>query len=166
MTDAPNPTQDAALTAMLNIPRNTFPTMHQSHRSPRLRAIPEWEINLGAEIGDGLVAKGIFDWSSAQRGNLIFTSEFNLPGEILVRFESCPSRQYSGAVDVSIVVCPRPNVDSKVRPWDILPLLSPKGVRQGEATAIARIYDRDCRTPSIALLYVSRWLQREWRYAS
>jgi hypothetical protein len=149
---------------MLNIPRSTLPTMHQSLRSPRHRSIPEWETKLCAAIGDGLVAKGVFDWSSARRGNLILTSEFDLPGDIPVRFESSPSQQHFGAVDVSIVVYPRANLSLGERPGDIGPLLSSKGVRQGDATAMACIYDRECGPPGIALLYVSRWLQRKWQH--
>ena len=147
---------------MLNIPRSTSLTRPQSQRSPRHPGVPEWETKLRVGIGDGLVARQIFDWSSARQGNLIFTSEFDLPGELLVSFESCPSQQHWGAVDVSIVVCPRATLGSSKRPGDILPLLSPLGRRQGEATAIATMHDGDCSPPYPAFLYVSRWLQRRW----
>ncbi len=129
----------------------------------RRRRIPEWENALCTAIGNGLVAMDLFDRSSSRRGNIIYKSEFEIPGSIHVRFESRPSRHW-GAVDVSIVVSLTNDLASNEAPEDITPLLSPKGTRQGAATAMACIYDTECGTPGISLLYVSRQLQRRWRH--
>ena len=149
---------------MLNFTQSASLRCHQPLGSPRRNGIPDWESYLCAAIGRGLTAKDVFGWSLASRNNLIFTSEFDLPNEIPVRFESRPSGQHWGAVDINIVVAPRANSNLNQRPGDVLPMFSSQGLRQGEATAIACIYDVDCVRPGIALLFVSRELRRRLQH--
>ena len=134
------------------------------HKSPQITSLQKWETAFCAEIAEGLAAKGVFDWSSARRANLIFTSEFELPGQILTRFEARPSQNLWGAVDVTIVVSPRKEHNSDGRMEDVLPLENLKGVRQGEATAMAVIIDGRCTPSSIAIYYVSQRLRRQLRH--
>lgn len=127
-------------------------------------AIPSWEAELSAAVAEGIIAKGVFEWSSAARGNGIFTAEFDLLGEIPVRFESRPSHGYRGTVDVHIVISPRAPLNLNVRPGCVLPVFSDKGVRQGEATAFCRIYEGACVATSISFLYVSRSIRKRWQH--
>lgn len=145
-------------------PLRALPPSYQLLRPSRHSAIPEWETELCTAIGEGLIAKDVFTWSSATRSNLIFTSEFDLPSEITVRFESRPSQQHWGAVDISIVVGPRANTNLNERLGTILPMFSAEGARQGDVTAVSRIYDGGWVTPSIALLYVSRQFSERWQH--
>lgn len=135
--------------------------MHKSHQ---IASLPKWENAFCAAISEGLDAKAAFEWSSAQHANLIFTSEFELPGQIPVRFEARPSQSLWGAVVVTIVVSPRKEHNSDGRMGDVLPLVDMKGVHQGEATAKAFLIDGRCTPSSIAIYYVSQRLQRQWRH--
>jgi len=133
-------------------------------RSSKKHPVPQWETTLVAAIGDGLIAKDVFKTSSAIHSNLTSTSEFELPGEILVRFESRPSPSYSGAVNISIVVAPNPHTELNQRPCEVLPIMTPKGLRQGQVTALATIHFGERGPPYITLLYVNRFFPERWRH--
>ena len=148
---------------MLNTPQIILPSSSPT-RPTKSNVIPKWEAELSAAVAKGIIAKGVFEWSSATRGELIFTSEFDISGQIPVRFESRPSPLHWGAVDISIVVDPHENKKLNERPGDIVPMFTRQGVRQGEATAIASIHDGDCARPGITFLYVSRRFRKRWQH--
>ena len=147
---------------MKNPPSTSIP-IRNKFRSSRRNAIPYWENNLSTAIGEGLTASGAFEWSSVTRNNLTFTGEFELPGGMLVRFKSHPSPRHWGAVDISIVVEPHPQTNLNNRPQDVLSIMTPKGLRQGQVTAMSTIHFGDRGTPYIALLCVNRAFPKRWQ---
>lgn len=144
-------------------PPASIPIRNRS-RSVKSKGIPKWETKLTAAIADGLIAKDVFKTSSAIYGKLTYTTEFELPGGLLVRFESRPSPTHWGAVAISIVVEPNPPMDLDQRPCEVLPIMTPKGLRQGQVTAITTIHFREPAAPYIALLYVNRFFPKRWRH--
>ena len=145
-------------------PRTTAPIpIPGSHLSKRIY-LRNWNAGLTAALAEGIVANRVFDWSSVNRNNLTFTGEFELPGGVAVRFESRPSAEYWGAVDLRIVVAPRPVTKLNERPGDVLPFSSPRGLRQGQATALGTIYLGSRKTPDITLLYVHHTFRRRWQH--
>lgn len=133
-------------------------------RSSKKHPVPHWETTLAAAIGDGLIAEDVFKTSSAMHSKFTYTSEFKLPGDILVRFESRPSSLYWGAVSISIVVAPHPHTDLNQRPCEVLPIMTPKGLRQGQVTALSTVHFGEPGPPYIALLYVNRFFPKRWRH--
>ena len=127
-------------------------------------AIPKWEAHLIAAIEDGLIAKCVYQSSSASHDNLTYTGEFELPGGIPVRFESRPARNNWGGVDVDMVVDPNPPANLNERPGGILPIFSPKGLRQGQVTAVAGMHFGGYPTTAIGILYVKRGFIKRWRH--
>ena len=147
--------------------KNFLPTsipIRTMSRASKRKAIPEWETKLTAAIADGLIAHDVFKTSSAIYGKLTYTTEFELPGGLLVRFESRPSPKHWGAVAISIVVEPDPKMDLDQRPNEVLPIMTSKGMRQGQVTAISTIYFGEPSPPHIALLYVNRFFSKRWRH--
>ena len=144
-------------------PPASIPIRNRS-RSVKSKGIPKWETKLTAAIADGLIAKDVFKTSSAMHSKFTYTSEFKLPGDILVRFESRPSSLYWGAVSISIVVAPHPHTDLNQRPCEVLPIMTPKGLRQGQVTALSTVHFGEPGPPYIALLYVNRFFPKRWRH--
>ena len=150
---------------MKNSPSGSIPIRTWS-RSSKKYTIPEWETKLTAAIGDGLIAHDVFKTSSAAHGKKIYTSEFELPGGILVRFESRPSPNDWGSVDISIVVEPYPQTGRNQRPCEVLPIMTAKGRQQGQVIALSTIHFGEPGPPYIALLRVGRSFPRWWRHAN
>ena len=124
---------------------------------------PKWETALCEAIGQAIEARDVYATSSAAHGNMILTAEFELPGEIHGRFESCPSRWLWGTVDIVAVLYPRDNRLTNLRPGSVLPLGDRAGAYQGEVTAFVRIAYGQIMSPNVSLFYVSTKFQREWR---
>ena len=133
-------------------------------RQSKKYALPKWEENLILAIEKGLIAQSVNEWSSATHLNLTYTGEFELPGGIPVRIESRPVRNNWGEVDVHIVVDPNPPAILDERPGEVLPIFSPKGLRQGQVTALARMHFGGYPTTAIGILYVKRGFIKRWRH--
>lgn len=144
-------------------PRASTPIRNRS-RSVKSRGIPKWETKLTAAIADGLIANDVLKISSAIYGKSTYTTEFELLGGLLVRVESRPSPKDWGAVDISIVVEPNPDTGLNQRPGEVLPIMTPKGLRQGQVTALSTIHFGQPGTPYIALLYVNRFFPKRWQH--
>lgn len=141
---------------------------HRPARTPSRRNIkyvtPKWESDLILALEKGLIAQGVYEWSSATHLNLSYTGEFKLPGGIPVRIKSCPARNNFGGVDINIVVEPNPPANLNERPGEVLPIFSPKGLRQGQVTAVAEMHFGGYPTTAIGILYVKRGFIKRWRH--
>ena len=133
-------------------------------RPSKKYALPKWENDLILAIEKGLIAQRVYEWSSATHLNLTYTGEFDLPGGIPVRIESRPARNGWGSVEISIVVDPDPPTNLNERPGEVLPIFSPKGLRQGQVTAVAGIHFGGYPTTTIGILYVKRGFPKRWRH--
>jgi hypothetical protein len=117
--------------------------------------VPIWQARLSAALVQGITAKRGFEISSSTRGNLICTSEFELPGEILVLIETSPSRMYWRAIDVKIVVDPHRPRTLDERPGCVLPMSCTEGWEQGQVTALSTIHVGSSVPLGISYLYVN-----------
>ena len=120
------------------------------------------ETVLRKSIGQALMDRGAYEWSSSAECGLIFTADFELPGGIPARFESRPSRLW-GDVEVTVVIYPRDYRRPLQRPCTVLSLGTRAGFYQGEATAFVCITYNQILPPNVSLFYVSPKLKRELR---
>lgn len=126
--------------------------------------VPFWQFQLSAALVQGITAKRAFEMSSSTCGNLTYTSEFDLPGEIPVLVESSPSPTYWRAVDVKIVVDPHQPQTLEERPGCVLPMSSAEGWEQGQVTAFSTIHVGGSVPLGIVYLFVNPRFPKRWQH--